>query len=150
MKPNSPFSSLKRFKPGVKKEIHILFTALLWSCVGVGLFAKGIYYLRDVDQVTMFILAGLLLGSLKALFVLDKAAKRTLIRVSQFRDGTCLGAVYSIKTWALVLCMIMFGVFLRNSSLPHYLIGTLYVTIGWGLLFSSRHGWIMWFKSDHS
>lgn len=112
----------------------------------MGLLAKGIYYLQGVDQISIFILVGLLFGSLKAFFILDKAAKKTLVRVSQFRDGTCLGAVYSIKTWALVLCMIMFGVILRNSPLPHYLIGTLYVTIGWALFFSSRHGWIIWFK----
>ena len=147
MKSDTPFSSLKRFKPGVKKKIHILFTALLWSCVGIGLFTKGVYYLRNVDQIVMYILIGLLLGCLKAFFVLDKAAKRTLFRIDQFQDGTCLGAVYSKKTWALILCMILFGVVIRNSPLPHYLIGILYVTIGSALSFSSRHGWIVWSKN---
>lgn len=150
MEPNSLFSSLKRLKPGVKKEIHILFTAFLWTCVGIGLFTKGVYYLCDVDKVIVCILIGIVFGTVKALFILDRVAKKILFRISQFRDSTCLGAVYSIKTWGLVLCMIMLGVILRNSSLPHYLIGTLYVTIGWALSFSSRQGWCMWFSCRHN
>jgi len=145
-KSDSPFSGFKRFKPGVKRKEHILFTALLWSLVGLALFIKGVFYLWDEKHIYIFLLLGLLLGSAKALFILDKAAGTTLERIMDLRDGAFLGAIYSPKTWLLVLCMIFMGVILRNSSLPDYFLGTLYTTIGWALFLASRHGWLSWFR----
>jgi len=66
-------------------------------------------------------------------------------RILTFDDGTCLGAVYSVKTWFLVLFMIGMGVILRSSSLPMTLLSFIYITIGVGLLASSRHAWRAWY-----
>jgi hypothetical protein len=44
----------------------------------------------------------------------------------------------------LVLIMMGTGMALRQSTLPRELLGGLYVTIGWALLFSSRHAWMAW------
>jgi len=83
-------------------------------------------------------------GSLKSLFILDNSARKGVHRILELADGTCLGAVYSIKTWLLVLVMIGSGIVLRHSSLPKELLGGVYMTIGWALFFSSRHAWQAW------
>ena len=84
----------------------------------------------------------LIAGTIKSFFILDKTARKGVRRILEMADGRCLGAVYSIQTWLLVLIMMGAGMALRHSTLPKEILGALYVTIGWALLFSSRHAWL--------
>lgn len=86
----------------------------------------------------------MIIGTIKSLFILDKTARKGVRRILEMADGRCLGAVYSLQTWMLVLIMMGTGMALRQSTLPRELLGGLYVTIGWALLFSSRHAWLAW------
>ena len=136
-----------RFKPGVKRRTHLFMSAFLWTAIGILLLAKGVFRLSQLTDWQPFVVVpAILAGSLKAYFILDKSAKRGIERILTFKDGTCLGAVYSVKTWILVLCMMGMGVILRNSSLPIILLCFLYLTIGWALLISSRLAWRAWLK----
>lgn len=136
---------LSRFKPGVTTHTHLLLSAVLWTAIGLLLFTKGVFRLSQLAEWQPgIVIAAILAGSLKAYFILDKSARRGISRILTFKDGTCLGAVYSIKTWILVLCMMGLGVILRSSSLPISLLCFLYLTIGWALLVSSRLAWRAW------
>jgi Ni/Fe-hydrogenase subunit HybB-like protein len=138
---------LSRLKPGVNKRTHLFLSAILWTGIGLLLIAKGgfrLSQLKDWDQQVLIMLLALLAGSFKAYFILDKSVRKVINRILNFKDGTCLGAVYSVKTWILVLCMMGMGVILRNSALPINLICLLYLTIGWALLLSSRLVWKVW------
>jgi len=138
---------LSRFKPGVNRRTHLLMTAVLWTVIGLLLLTKGAFRLSQLEDWQPLIIAlAVLGGSLKAYFILDKSARKGIDRILSFKEGTCLGAVYSVKTWILVLCMMGMGVILRNSSLPLSLLCFLYLTIGWALLLSSRLAWRAWFK----
>ncbi len=134
---------LSRFKPGVPRSIHLFLAALLWTVVGLILMVRGTVWLIGAEE-GLFILPAILFGTLKSLFILDKTAKRSIDRIQHLADGSCLGAVYSIKTWLLVLAMMAGGYLLRHSSFPVILVGSLYVTIGWALLWSSRTAWRVW------
>ena len=90
----------------------------------------------------VFLLAAIGLGSLKSFFLLDRITRRTVHRIRYFNDNTCLGAVYSWKSWLLVLVMIVAGVLARHFCTPGPVLGMLYLAIGWALLFSSRLGWL--------
>ncbi|MGV1099842.1 hypothetical protein ACUUL3_10605 [Thiovibrio sp. JS02] len=85
--------------------------------------------------------AALVGGSFKALFVLDRAARKNIARITSRQDGACLGGVYSWKMWGLVVCMMLGGRLLRDSGVPTVLITVLYVAVGWALLLSSRLLW---------
>jgi hypothetical protein len=135
--------NLSRFKPNASRSIHLIVAASLWTVVGVLLMSRGIIWLNGVGQLWIA-LPALLIGSVKSLFVLDKSAKKGIKRIVTTRDGRCLGGVYSIKTWLLVLLMMTAGYLMRNSSLPREFLGLFYVSIGWGLFFSSRHAWMVW------
>ncbi|WP_457577570.1 hypothetical protein [Desulfomarina sp.] len=138
---------LLRFKPGVARRTHLLLAAMLWSGVGTLLLTKGFFRLARVsDYQAVIVVVSLVAGTLKGYLVLDRSARRTLKRISGFHDNTCFGAVYSIKTWMLVGGMIAMGIGLRRSSLPSELLSFIYLTIGWGLLFSSRLAWFAWRK----
>jgi hypothetical protein len=138
-------NSLSRLKPGGHRRTHLLLSAVLWTMIGLLLFSKGILRLSQLgDWPLLLPAAAVLTGSLKAYFVLDKVARRGITRILTFKNGTCLGAVYSVKTWILVLCMMGMGVILRHSFLPVSLLSFLYLTIGWALLLSSRLAWRAW------
>ncbi len=140
---------LSRFKPGVNRRTHLLMTAVLWTVIGLLLLTKGAFRLSQLnDWQPLIIVLAVLAGSLKAYLILDKSARKGIDRIVSFKEGTCLGAVYSVKTWILVLCMMGMGVILRNSSLPLNLLCFLYLTIGWALLLSSRLAWRAWFKKQ--
>ena len=138
---------IARFKPAVRKNTLLFSSACLWTFIGLLLLIKGGYrWYQFPGHHPLVLVAGLLAGSCKSFWILDKSARRGIDRIQKFADGTCLGAVYSSKTWLLVLCMMGLGVILRNSSLPVQLLCFLYFTIGWALLLSSRLAWREWFK----
>ena len=138
---------IARFKPAVRRNTLLLSSACLWTVIGLLLLVKGGYrWYQLPDSHPLIIAAGILAGSVKSFWILDKSARRGIDRILNFADGTCLGAVYSSKTWLLVLCMMSLGVILRNSSFPVQLLCFVYFTIGWALLLSSRLAWKEWLK----
>ena len=140
-------SFLLRFKPGVKRKVHLVVAALLWTFMGVFLFYRGMGYIQKGHLSYLIIILAIVLGSLKSCLILDRAARRSSQRILLLNDGTCLGAVYSWKTWSLVLCMALMGILLRMSSLPSSYLALFCCTIGWSLFCSSRHGWSAWLQN---
>ncbi len=134
---------LKRFKPGVNRAVHLFAAPLLWTVVGTMLITRGLGWMGSAGGGWYIVLA-LLIGTAKSFLILDKTAKRVLERIVQLRDGTCLGAVYSWKTWVLVGLMAVSGKLLRIFFDPGIPVGTVYVAVGWALILSSRYGWLEW------
>jgi hypothetical protein len=132
-------------KPGVSRSVHLCAAPFLWSAIGGLLLFRGWGWL-DPGRGRLLLLAAGLLGTLKSLFILDKIARHSLQRIVLFKDDTCLGAVYSWKTWLLVFLMMAAGFVLQTITQPGPFIGTLYCAIGWSLCLSSRLGWQQWFR----
>ena len=135
-------------KPGVPRTVHLFAAPFLWTAIGVLLMVRGWGWLDPGEGRLLFLAAGLL-GALKSLFILDKIARRSLDRIIRFQDGTCLGAVYSWKTWLLVFLMVVAGIVLRGLTQPGPFIGILYCAVGWSLCLSSRLGWREWRHRVH-
>lgn len=138
-------SWLTDLKPGVSPKTHVLCAALLWTIIGLLLTQRGITYLVQEDLLLAAV-AGIILGSLKSRYILDKSAMQGVERIKQFADNTCIGAVYSWKTWVLVVAMMLFGLLVRSSPIPKVYIGIICIAIGWALIRSSRFGWKAWFN----
>ena len=119
--------------------------AIIWPVVGIMLSYRGLNWIVGSGSYWL-VVVGLAVGGLKSYFVLDRTAKKGIDRILRFGDNTCVGAVYSIRTWGMVLAMMAIGMFFRSSSLPAQLLGVLYLAIGWGLIMSSRHAWFSWYR----
>lgn len=132
-------------KPGVNRSAHLFAASFLWTAIGTILIVRGFNWIGSGTERWMVLLA-LVLGTAKSLLVLDKTAQKSLKRIMEMNDNTCIGAVYSWKTWLLVALMMIFGIIVRRFAEPGMVIGTLYLAIGWALLLSSRHGWIQWLQ----
>ncbi len=136
---------LTRFKPGASINVHLLIAALIWSIVGLFLMSNGFLLISLAAREWLAVLAAGL-GTVKSFFLLDRVARKNISRILRFADGTCIGSIYSYKSWGLVLVMIVLGRFLRSSVLPGEYVGALYFAVGWGLFFSSRLMWQARFK----
>jgi hypothetical protein len=139
-------SFFSRCKPPATTKNLLLLSALLWTVIGCMLISKGLFRLIPLPEYKLVIvLSACVAATIKSKFMLDRAAVKGVKRILTLKDGTCLGAVYSVKTWLLVLCMIGMGVILRSSSLPMTLLSFIYLTIGAGIVASSRHAWMAWY-----
>lgn len=132
-----------RLKPGVHQRTHLLLAASLWSLIGAMLLVRGISWLI-ASAALWIVIPALLAGTMKSLLILDKTARNGIRRILNFADGTCVGAVYSLKTWLLIMLMMGSGIVLRHSRIPLEVLGGLYTAIGWALCCSSRHAWKAW------
>ncbi|MEN8188910.1 MAG: hypothetical protein ABFS19_03620 [Thermodesulfobacteriota bacterium] len=142
-------NKIVRFKPGVRRETHLLFAAALWTLIGIRLMGRGLFFLVNHEGYWL-IFFGFLLGSVKSYLILDKTALKGIERILKFNDNTCLGAVYSRRTWMLVLLMISGSILLRRFAVMPNMISVISVGIGWALFFSSRFAWRSWLECKKS
>jgi len=138
---------LIRYKPGVSIRTHLLLGAIIWTVVGFFLLING-FVLVSIQSHLLYGLSGLLLGTVKTFFILDRVARKNIRRIHDFGDKVCFGSVYSLKTWLLVIGMIILGRFLRTTVLPGEVVGFIYTAVGWGLMLSSRLMWIEWNRTS--
>lgn len=138
---------LTHLKPSASCSVHLFVAASMWTVVGLSLMARGVVWLTAISQIWI-VLPALLIGTLKSLFMLDRSVAKSIQRIVERQDGKCIGGVYSLKTWFLVLLMMGAGCLMRNSSLPREFLGLFYVSIGWGLFFSSRKPWTAWYHYE--
>lgn len=115
--------------------------ALLWSSIGVMLMVRGGLAVIGSGQEWLLVVA-LLAGTFKSRVILDRVAVKNIGRIIGKGEYSCLGGVYSWKTWVLVAAMIATGRLLRASALQVWLVGLLYVAVGWSLAWSSRKAWL--------
>ena len=143
----------ENLKPRASTRFQLLLAGVMWSTVGGGLLLSGAIWIRDgAPPLTgiALLLGGALLGALKARYILDGTARKIVIRIAERGEGRCVGGFLSLRSWGLVLGMVLAGRLLRKGLLPPAAAGTLYVAIGAGLLLSSRLAWQAWRLSCRS
>jgi hypothetical protein len=137
---------LAKYKPAASLRTHLLVAACIWTAMGAILVLRGWVGFPEEQRFLLF-LVGMAIGTLKSLLVLDRSAARNVERIKQSREGRCIGGVYSIKMWGMVLLMVLGGRLLRVFT-PDEVVWLLYLAIGWALVFSSRLIWLQWRTSS--
>lgn len=139
---------LDRLTPRVYPHTRLLTAALVWSAVGSLLTAKGLWISRH--EPTHLLLAAIAVGSgmglVKSRLVFDKVARKIVLNIDKKPRPVCLGGLFSVRNWALILVMSFFGRTLSALSMNTSLKAGIYVMVGSGLAFSSRLMWKAWTK----
>ena len=139
----------ERHKPSAPVSTHLMSACLLWGIVGAGLLGVGSWWLAaDAPPrlVPWFAAGALAAGWLKSRLVLDPVAHKVVRRIADRGDGRCLGGFLSLRTWALVVVMMVAGRALR-ATVVGWAVGVLSVAIGTALLLSCRLSWLAWRES---
>lgn len=137
---------IESHKPAAAASVHLLLAGAMWTVVGTGLAVVGGRWLwRSPSAAAPWLAAAaVVIGVAKARWVLDRAAAKIVDRIRSRGDGRCVGGFLSLRSWALVLLMVVAGRLLRGSHVARSLIGTLYLAVGTGLVLSSRIAWRAW------
>lgn len=138
-------NAITRFRPDVSKSVHFFAAPFIWTVAGIMLMIRGLGWI-GLSRTCWLLFIALFIGTIKSLTVLDKSAKKTLSRIMSLKETSCIGAVYPWKTWLFVILMMSTGIALRSMTEPGVFLGMIYLAAGWGLLFSSRHGWEQWLR----
>lgn len=149
IKASMPPHFLDRFTPRAYPRTRLLTAALVWSAVGFFLSAKGVYLFREGTWGLLLavILAGAILGLVKSRLILDRVAGRIVLHIGAKPSRACLGGLFSVRNWALIGVMIVFGRTLGALPLDASVKTGLYVMVGSGLAYSSRLIWSAWKNS---
>lgn len=135
-------------KPTASVPTHLMMAWVMWVAVGLALVGFGWRWLWSAAPVVApWIAVGAILGgAIKSRFVLDRVARGVVARIRSRGDGRCLGGFLSLRTWGLVILMMVAGHLLRGS-LAQGIVAPLYIAVGAALCFSSRFSWRAWRES---
>lgn len=134
---------VETLKPAASARVHLLLAGLMWSVVGTVLAAVGTSWALRSATLLMSMLAALavLVGVVKSLTVLDRAARKIADRIEERGNGRCIGGFLSWRSWVLVGVMAGTGRLLRSGIVAMRIVGMLYLAVGVALVLSSRVLW---------
>ena len=138
------------FTPRASYELRILGAALIWTFIGFFLLIKGLFiFLSESSILTkLFIFAlGLVIGLFKSRLIFDPAAKKIIKHIESKPQRACFGGLFSVRNWALILVMALFGKAIGALPMNAALKSAIYVMVGSGLCYSSRLLWQAWRES---
>lgn len=141
---------IDRFTPRTSPRIQLLTAACVWTVMGCLLFAKGAYFLHCAGSRSqvLFCGAGIVLGIAKGRFVFDRAARAIIRRIRQKAVPTCLGGLFSVRNWVLIVLMMCLGKILAWAPVALEWKGLVSVLVGSGMAYSSRLMWVAWKMSS--
>jgi hypothetical protein len=141
-------TTLHRLTPRASSRTRILSAALTWTCVAIFLAWKSLHVSWDVDgHVWHGILAGMGLGLLKSRLIFDRAARNILGHIGSKPERACLGGLFSVRNWALIVLMVLFGKTIGALPLSSAVHSGIYIMVACGLGYSSRLLWAAWRSS---
>lgn len=149
----------------MKHRAWIAFSGFLWFAIGVSLLYKGLHFISQgtfetntlsfrlqgifgsqQQASTVLIAAGLIIGYLKAKFVLSKTVQRVVTRIASLPLPIRFKDAYSPAYWILILCMVAIGLSFRFLPIPLDLRGAVDVAIGSALV----NGAMLYFRAAKS
>lgn len=142
----SPLAEFARFTPRASRGTRLVLAASLWTAVGTGLLAAGMYWILGAPTARWLaaVPVALAAGWAKGRFVLGARADRNSRRILEGEPVLCIGGAFSWGSWAIALVMMATGAILRRSTIPRPWLGLLYAAIGAALLTASARAWRLW------
>lgn len=136
----------------VTRETHLKLAFFLWAAVGTGLLITGGIFLfgnRSMSTIdanpssvgmteVVCLVIALAIGFGKGNFVLPKIARKNIARIEQLPAESPFYMTFSVKSWMLILSMMLIGTVIRLMGAPHIVRGTIYVAVGFALALGSR------------
>ena len=130
--------NLERIKPSINKRYLFLIAGLMWFGVGLMLLRYALTWLNEYGKgALMFAATGFICALLIHHFGFLKVVDKNLGRIIALNEKPCAFSFMSLRSYLLVIVMVLMGIALRQSSLQRQYLSVLYIGIGLALLLSS-------------
>lgn len=136
----------------ITRETHLKVAFGMWGLVGTGLLIAGSFFLfgRSLSVLNdglsdpgltevIGLVIGLIIGFIKGNFVFKQLAKKYIARIQSLPETSAIYMTFSAKSWIMILGMMTLGRIIRALGTPHYVIGTIYIAVGFALVLGSRN-----------
>jgi hypothetical protein len=152
--PAAPRPWWDKLTPRASVRVQMFSAAVMWL-VGLSfLLVRGVGFLIELERiahpavywVVLIVIAGIIIGAIKARYILIKYADKAVARI-QRRGHACFFGFFAPTSWLFIFVMMGGGILLRHSALVNYIWGraflsTLYIAVGTGLAIADRIFWI--------
>ncbi len=125
-------------KPHVSRTVLILLAGIVWVLTGMMLLKHAIGWWHNYQGSLLVFLAtlGVLLGVFKGYFIYTRVVKKNIDRISKFPAANFILSFITLRTYGLILLMMILGIVLRHSSFPKQYLAVIYLAVGLAMLFS--------------
>lgn len=139
-------SAIERFMPKTGVRTQVVSAAAMWLIGATILLVRGVGYLQHRYWHAYALAAGLVLGVVKARYLLDRVARKAVARIYARGRGGFLG-FFSLRSWLLVGLMMGGGITLRHiivhpGVVGAGIMGAIYIGVGSALLIADRLFWL--------
>jgi len=124
----------------------------IWGLVGTGLLIAGGTFLFGDRSLSVLngetavswtseiigLSIALVIGFIKGRFVLTKVARKYIARILALPESSPFYMTFSIKSWVMVVGMILLGRIIRAMGAPSLVVGSIYVAVGIALIIGCR------------
>jgi hypothetical protein len=112
-----------------------------WLVGGLMLSFNGVNFLKQTllafNSLVLPVVLAMVLGYAKGKFVLSKTSVKNIARLSALAEPQKLVAVYSQRSWVMIMLMVSIGALLTVFNAPVYWRGLVNLGIGMALIASS-------------
>lgn len=133
-----------RFTPRASVNTQLVAAAMMWLIGSSILVVRGLGYMTNTKWHAWIVGAGLVLGVIKARFLLDRVARKAVARILM-RGEACFFGFFSARSWGLVALMMFGGIAIRNAvssgRVGSGVLGAVYLGIGTALFLADRVFW---------
>ncbi|MDP2982137.1 MAG: hypothetical protein Q8O92_02260 [Candidatus Latescibacter sp.] len=128
-----------KYKLAVTNNVLLFTAGVVWICVGTVLLFLAFSWLSNASKVNsyVFVGAGVLLALIAHHFGFLKIVDKNLERILSTDEKKCFFSFIPLKSYLIIVVMIVMGTMLRHSAIPKQYLAILYIGIGLALLLSS-------------
>jgi len=142
---------LRKLYPKVKRRLLYLLAGSMWTIVGLMLIITACSWLLPLPSYKAIFLA--LIGAVSGVNLarpgFQKLVSKNISRINTKPESACIFGFQSVKSYFLILFMILLGFILRHSVFPKPFLAIIYLTIGLGLFLSSFKYYLNFNKNKH-
>ncbi len=134
------------------RNAHLKVAFFIWGLVGTGLLIAGGAFLFGDRSLSVLngetavswtseiigLSIALVIGFIKGRFVLTKVARKYIARILSLPESSPFYMTFSIKSWVMVVGMILLGRIIRAMGAPALVVGSIYVAVGIALIIGCR------------
>jgi len=142
---------MTRLYPAISRHRLYIIAALLWAGVGFMLISRGIAWLSPfyVLKAWLLTLAGIILGVIGHLGPFSTLAQKNIARIRSKPLKSCIFGFQAIKSYLLLLLMLLLGLTLRHSRIDPQYLAVVYLAVGTALALSSLLYYPLIFGNDN-